>query len=212
MSVKFSEEELIRLKSILLVYEWSQQIVFTKLNILRQDLLHFQGCTPIEHVKGRIKTPENIAQKLHKLNLEITADNAKKYLTDISGVRIICPFAKDIYSLVDILTSMPDWKISMRKDYISNPKPSGYRSYHLIMEIPIYYSGKTEGIPVEVQIRTEAMDFWATMEHKVRYKYKENVPKHLSDELVVCADKIDELDKRMLLIHEIITLINQDSM
>jgi len=212
MSVKFSEEELIRLKSILLVYEWSQQIVFTKLNILRQDLLHFQGSAPIEHVKGRIKTPENIAQKLHKLNLEITADNAKKYLTDISGIRIICPFAKDIYRLVDILTSMPDWKISMRKDYISNPKPSGYRSYHLIMEIPIYYSGKTEGIPVEVQIRTEAMDFWATMEHKVRYKYKENVPKHLSDELVVCADKIDELDKRMLLIHEIITLINQDSM
>ena len=209
MTVRFNEEELAKLKKILLTYEWGQQIVFTKLNILQQDLINFQNRSPIEHIKGRIKTHENIAQKLHNLNLEITADNAKKHLTDIAGIRIICPFAKDINDLVGILASMPDWKVSKQKDYINNPKPSGYRSYHLIIEIPVFYSGITEELPVEIQIRTAAMDFWATMEHKVRYKYKEYVPQHLSDELAVCADKIAELDKRMLLIHEIISLINQ---
>jgi putative GTP pyrophosphokinase len=129
----------------------------------------------------------------------------------MAGIRIICSYAKDIYSLVDILKSLPDTKILSEKDYISNPKPSGYRSFHIIMEIPVYYSGKTEEIPVEVQIRTAAMDFWATLEHKVRYKYNEHIPQHLSDELSICADKIAELDDRMFLIHDIISLINQDS-
>jgi putative GTP pyrophosphokinase len=211
MSVRFTDEEFIKLKNVLLVYEWGQQIFMTKLNILRQDLKVFQNISPIEHIKCRIKTPEAIAEKLFKMNLEITADNAKRYLTDISGFRIICPFAKDIYGLVEVLTSMPDWKVSTQKDYITNPKPSGYRSYHLIIDLPIYYSGKTEEIPVEVQIRTAAMDFWSTMEHLVRYKYKEHIPQHLSDELIICADKIAELDQRMLLIHEIISLINEDS-
>jgi len=211
MSVRFTDEEFTRLKNLLLVYEWGQQIFMTKLNILSQDLRIFQNISPIEHIKSRIKTPEAIAEKLHRMKVEITANSAKQYLTDISGFRIICPFAKDIYGLVEILTSMPDWKISMQKDYISNPKPSGYRSYHLIIDLPIYYSGKTEIIPVEVQIRTAAMDFWSTMEHQVRYKYKEHIPKHLSDELIICADKIAELDERMLLIHEIISLINEDS-
>jgi putative GTP pyrophosphokinase len=183
----------------------------TKLNILRQDLKIFQNINPIEHIKSRIKTPEAIAEKLSRMKLDITADNAKQYLTDISGFRIICPFAKDIYTLVETLTSIPDWKVSTQKDYISNPKSSGYRSYHLLIDLPIYYSGKTETIPVEIQIRTAAMDFWSTMEHQVRYKYKEHIPQHLSDELIICADKIAELDERMLLIHEIISLINEDS-
>ena len=210
MAPGFSDIELERLKRILVVYEWSQQLFIKKLNIIHQDLKHFQNNSPIEHIKGRIKSPESIAGKLRKLNLDITADNAKKHLTDIAGIRIICPFGKDIYGLVKILTSMPGWKIHDRKDYITNPKPSGYRSFHLIIGMPVFYSGKEEEVPVEVQIRTAAMDFWASMEHKVRYKYKEHVPQHLSDELVICAEKIDELDRRMLLIHEIVTLINQE--
>ena len=181
MSIFFSEDEFAKLKNLLLVYEWGQQIFMAKLNVLRQDLRSFHNCNPIEHVKSRIKEPSMIAQKLHKMNLEITADNAKHHLTDISGFRIICPFAKDIYGLVDILSSVPDWKVLTKKDYISNPKPSGYRSYHLIVQTPIFYSGKTEDIPVEVQIRTAAMDFWATMEHQVRYKYHEHIPQHLSN-------------------------------
>ena len=210
MSARFSDAEFELLRKVLLVFEWSQEIVLTKLKILHQSLIHFQNNNPIEHIKGRIKSPENIAQKLNSLGHEITAENAKKHLTDISGVRIICPFAKDIYSLVEMLTAMPDWRVLKQKDYINTPKPSGYRSYHIIVELPVYFMGNTEEVPVEIQIRTAAMDFWATMEHKVRYKYNEHVPAHLSDELIVCADEIAELDGRMLLIHEIITLINPD--
>lgn len=210
-AVNFSEDEYVKMKNLLLVYEWGQKLLMTKLQVLIDALGNFQNSSPVEHLKTRIKSPQSIAQKLYKLNLEINADNAKAHLTDIAGIRIICSFAKDIYSLVDVLRSIPDTKILTEKDYIENPKPGGYRSYHVIMEIPVFYSGKTEEIPVEVQIRTAAMDFWATLEHKVRYKYKEQIPKHLSDELVICADKIAELDNRMFLIHDIISLINQDN-
>lgn len=211
MAVNFTESELIQLKNMLLVYEWVQKTMLTKLNILHEDLINFHDSNPIENICGRIKSPESIAAKLHKLNLDITADNAKKHIRDIVGIRIICLFGKDIYYLIDMIKAMPDVKVLKEKDYISNPKPSGYRSYHIIVEIPVYYSGKTENLPVEIQIRTEAMNFWASLEHKARYKYKEHIPQHLSDELVVCADKIAELDNRMFLIHDIISLINQDS-
>ena len=205
MSIRFSEEEFARLKTVLVAYEWGQRTLLTKLNIMHEDFRNFQENNPIEHIKGRIKSPESIAEKLHRLNYDITAENAKKYIKDIAGIRIICPFAKDIYYLVEILRSMPDLNILEEKDYISTPKLSGYRSYHAIMDVPVFYSGKTEHITVEVQIRTEAMNFWATLEHKARYKYMEHIPQHLCDELIVCADKIAELDERMFLVHETIS-------
>jgi len=175
---------------------------------MHEDFSNFQESNPIESIKGRVKTPDSIAKKLHKMDVELTCDNVKKYLKDIAGVRIICPFAKDIYQLTDLLRAMPDINIVGEKDYITNPKPSGYRSYHVAAEVPVFYSGKVEYIAVEIQIRTEAMNFWSTLEHKVRYKYQEHIPQHLCDELVICADKIAELDDRMFLIHEIISLIN----
>jgi len=211
MPERFSDEESLRLKKMLLVYEWGQRTLLTKLSIIHEDLLNSGDSSPIESVKGRIKSPDSIAKKLHGKGLDITADNAKKHLRDIAGVRIICPFSKDIYYLVDLLRTMCDTNILDEKDYVTDPKSSGYRSFHVIMEIPVFYSGKTENVPVELQIRTEAMNFWATLEHKAKYKYNEHIPQHLSDELVICADKIAELDKRMFLIHEIITLINQDA-
>jgi len=211
MPVRFNDEEFARLKDLLLIYEWGQRTLLTKLNIIHEDLRNSHDSNPIEHIRGRIKSPESIAQKLHKMGVNITADNAKRHLKDIAGIRILCPFAKDIYYLAGLLRAMPDANILDEKDYVSNPKPSGYRSYHIIMEIPVFYSGKTEHISVEVQIRTEAMNFWATLEHKARYKYQEHIPQHLCDELVICADKIAELDDRMFLIHEIISLINQNN-
>jgi len=210
MKMRFSEEEFTKLKKLLRIYAWGQQTLLTKLNITHEDFRHFQNNNPIEHIKGRIKAPESIAQKLHNKGLALTAENAKKHLKDIAGVRIICPFAKDIYELAELLRSMPDVNILAEKDYVSSPKPSGYRSYHIIMEIPVFYSGKAEHVVVEVQLRTEAMNFWSTLEHKARYKYHDHIPQHLCDELVVCADKIAELDERMFLIHEIISLINGD--
>ncbi|MCL2365752.1 MAG: GTP pyrophosphokinase family protein [Oscillospiraceae bacterium] len=211
MSVRFSNEEFVKLKKELLIYEWGQRTLLTKLSIIHEDLNVFQENNPIEHIKGRIKSPESIAQKLKNMQVDITAENAKKHLKDIAGIRIICSFAKDIYYLADLLRAMPDVRILEEKDYISSPKPSGYRSYHVIMGIPVFHSEISEEVVVEVQIRTEAMNFWSTLEHKARYKYQDHVPSHLCDELIICADKIAELDNRMFLIHEIISLINQDS-
>jgi len=211
MPVRFPDEEFSRLKNIMLIYEWGHKILLTKLDIIYEDFKNFQSNNPIENIRSRIKAPESIAQKLYDSGVEITADNARKYVKDIAGVRIICTFAKDIAHLADILRSIPNTKILSEKDYVNNPKPSGYRGFHFVMEIPVYHSGSVVEIPVEVQIRTAAMDFWATLEHKVKYKYKEHIPKHLSDELVICADQIAALDNRMFMIHDIISLLNQDS-
>jgi putative GTP pyrophosphokinase len=209
MGMRFTDDEFARLKNMLIVYEWGRRTLLTKLDIIHEDLKSLQHNNPIEHIKTRMKTPESIAEKLLRLNLAITADNAGEHIKDIAGIRIICAFAKDIYRLADILKSLPDVRIFKERDYVGNPKPSGYRSFHLVLEIPVFYSGKTEEVPVEVQIRTAAMDFWATLEHKARYKYKGDIPPHLCDELAVCADKIAELDNRMFQIHDIVSLINQ---
>jgi len=210
MSIRFSTEEFQKLKQLLIVYDWGLRTLVTKLDIIHEDFKTFRESSPIEHIHGRLKAPESIAQKLYKLNLDITAENAKAHLRDIAGIRITCPFARDITQLVGLLRSMPTINILEEKDYINNPKPSGYRSYHLIMEVPIFCFGNMEQVIVEVQIRTEGMNFWATLEHKARYKYEEHIPAYLCDELTLCADKIAELDRRMFLIHESIMLMNED--
>ena len=207
---RFPEEEFAQLKKMLLVYEWGLNVLLTKLQIIYEDFKNFSEYNPIEHITSRIKAPESIAKKLARLNFDVTAANAVKCLYDIAGIRIICPFARDIFRLVDILKSLPETSVIKEKDYVANPKPSGYRSYHIIMEIPVFFSGKTEKIPVEVQIRTHAMNCWATLDHMARYKYQEGIPRHLGDELVACADKIAELDHRMFMIHDIVSLINRD--
>jgi len=204
--MRFSTEEFAKLKELLLVYEWGYQTLFTKLKIIHEDFKNFQPNNPIDHIRGRLKAPESIASKLYRLGLDITAENAKNHIQDIAGIRIICPFARDIYHLIDLLRQVPGLKIVKEKDYVGTPKDSGYRSYHLIIETPIFYSGKTEHVVVEVQIRTEAMNFWATLEHEARYKYQNEIPTHLGAELVQCAEQIAELDHRMFLIHENVLL------
>jgi len=211
MSIRFSLDEFAQLKELLLSYEWIHRTMMTKLNIINEAHKHYQDTNPISYIAGRLKTAESIAEKLHKLGFEVTAENARTQLKDIAGIRIICPYARDIYFLANLIRSMPDTNITDEKDYVTNPKPSGYRSYHIIIDVSIYHSGKIETLPLEIQIRTEAMNFWATLEHQAKYKYKEEIPKHLSEELVLCADKIAELDNRMFLVHEIISLINNDS-
>ena len=202
MAVRFSSEEFAKLKELLLIYEWGYRTLLTKFTILHEDFEHFHDDNPIDHIRGRIKAPESIAEKLQRLGHEITVVDAKQYIHDIAGIRIICPFARDIYQLVALIQTMPELRVVGEKDYIQNPKPSGYRSYHLAVEIPVFYSGRSENVLIEVQIRTEAMNFWATLEHEAQYKYQGDIPAHLSDELVLCADKTAELDQRMFLIHE----------
>lgn len=210
MPVRFTDEEFEKLKRILTIHEWGLKTVMTKLDIIQEDLKSFQDNWAIDHIRCRLKEPMSIAQKLENLKLEVTADNVEKYLRDIAGVRIICPFAKDIYYLVNLIRNIPDITVTQEKDYISEPKASGYRSYHIILEVPVFHSGKLENVAVEVQIRTDAMNFWANLEHKAKYKYKEDIPKHLSDELIKIADRIAELDQRMFGINELISLMNKE--
>jgi len=178
-----------------------------RVDTLQDDFENLQKYNPIEHVKSRIKTPESIARKLHRRNLAITDNNVRKELTDVAGLRCICSYARDIPHIVDIFRGQPDIEILREKDYISTRKESGYRSYHLIINVPIYLTDTTKIIPVEVQIRTQAMDFWATLEHKVRYKYKNEIPPHISYMLVQCADEIAKLDRRMYSIQEYVDTV-----
>lgn len=197
------------IKGLLLAYEWVLKTMTTKLTIIQEAHKHTQGTSPIGQITGRIKTPESIEGKLKKKSLPITEEAIKANLKDVAGMRIICPYTKDIYELAGILRNMPEVRVLKEKDYVTHPKPSGYRSYHMILELPIYHSGKQEHLPIEIQIRTEGMNFWSTLEHQVKYKYQADIPKHLSDELVICANKIAELDERMFLIYDIISLINE---
>ena len=209
MGMLFPSTEFAKLKQLLPIYECALINMGTRIDIMLKDFAEFQPYNPLEHVKKRIKKPESIAEKLHRQNLDITSENALKYLTDIAGMRCICYYAKDIFYMADIFKRQPDLKLRSEKDYITTPKPSGYRSYHLILDVPVHLTDRTEIIPVEVQIRTQAMDFWATLEHKVKYKYRNEMPEHLSNELVQCAEKIAELDDRMYLIQEIVDIAYQ---
>ena len=206
MAVLFSTDEFTKLKEILVLYRCALINMTTRMDILLEDFSNLQASNPIEHVKYRLKSPESIAAKLHRQNHEITADSARKHLTDIAGVRCICPYTKDIAYIAKVIKSQTDLKMLSEKDYMTQPKPSGYRSYHLIFEVPIYLSNSEERLPVEVQIRTQAMDFWATLEHKARYKYQNQMPGHLAHDLKECADKIAELDDRMSLIQDIVDI------
>ena len=206
MAVLFSLEEFTKLKEMLILYRCALNNMDYRVETLLEDFSNLQAYNPIEHVKSRLKSPESIAEKLNRRDLPITAASAIKNLTDIAGIRCICSYAKDIKSLAEVFMNQPDIKVIDEKDYVFEPKPSGYRSYHLILEVPIYLTKSTARLPVEVQIRTQAMDFWASLEHKVRYKYNDQIPESLSRDLIECANKIQELDDRMYLIQEIADL------
>ena len=206
MAVLFSPEEFAKLKEHLVLYNCALKNMTTRMDILLEDFANLQANNPIEHVKARLKSPESIVAKLHRLNYELTTESARKHLTDIAGVRCICSYTRDIAFMAQVLKSQPDLRVISEKDYVTNPKPSGYRSHHLILEVPIYLAGSEERLPVEVQIRTQAMDFWATLEHKARYKYQDKMPQHLIHDLQECAAKIAELDDRMFLIQEIVDI------
>ncbi|MCL2399105.1 MAG: GTP pyrophosphokinase family protein [Defluviitaleaceae bacterium] len=202
----FPPGEFAKIKEHLIIYTCALKNISMRFDILLEDFSNFHIYNPIEHIKTRVKSPESIAEKLHRQNFPITAENARKYLTDIAGMRCICSYAKDIAYIADVLRQQPDITVLSEKDYVTKPKPSGYRSYHLILEVPIYLTDRAECLPVEVQIRTQAMDFWASLEHKVKYKYKNKMPEHISSELVECAEKIADLDNRMYLIQEIVDM------
>ena len=189
-------------KEAMLDYNSALKQIETKLSILNDEFQHIHRYNPIEHIKARIKTPESIVKKLKRYGLEFTLDNMEQAVNDIAGVRITCSFTSDIFRLADMIRDQKDIKVISTKDYITSPKPSGYRSYHMIISVPVYFSDRIKDVKVEVQIRTVAMDFWASLEHKINYKFEGNAPQHIKEELIECSEMIAKLDAKMLSLNE----------
>ncbi len=189
-------------KEVQLVYSSALKEIGTKLEILNDEFQHVHKYNPIEHIKSRIKTSDRIVRKLKKHGCESTIENMVRYVNDIAGVRIICSFTTDVYRIAQMLERQRDLNIIDVKDYIQYPKSSGYKSYHMIVSVPIYLSERRVEAKVEIQIRTVAMDFWASLEHKINYKFDVNVPDHIKDELLECAKMVSELDEKMLSLNE----------
>ena len=183
---------------MLMSYKFALDEMSTKLTILNEELQFVQHYNPIEHVKTRIKTPESIVEKLQRKGLEVSKENAAAHIRDIAGVRVICSFSTDVYRVYEMIRRQGDVKVLEMKDYIKKPKPNGYQSLHLIIEIPVFLSDRIEHVNVEIQIRTIAMDFWASLEHKIYYQFHEDMPISIRDELKETAEMIAVLDKRML--------------
>ena len=195
---------------VILVYNAALKEVTTKLEILNEEFKHVHRYNPIEHIKSRIKTSESIVKKLKRNGYESTIENMVQYVNDIAGVRVICSFTSDIYRIAEMISNQNDIKILSIKDYIKSPKESGYKSYHMLVSVPIYLSDRKVDTKVEIQIRTVAMDFWASLEHKIRYKFEGEAPEHIREELVECAKMVANLDARMLSLNEEIqSLIQQ---
>lgn len=171
--------------------------ISTKLEILNDEFKYSKDRNPIHEIKSRIKTPVSIYQKLVERGNDLSVESARKNLTDIAGIRVICPYINDIYLIADLLTSQADVGVIRRTDYIKDPKPNGYRSLHLIVTIPVFLSDRTEVVNVEVQIRTIAMDFWASLEHELTYKLASRKTEDVLKELRECADIISSTDNRM---------------
>lgn len=197
-----NEQELNDWKEFFIGYKFALSEMNTKLDILNQEFEFIHNYNPIEHIKSRLKSPQSIMKKLKRKNLDITIENAQQHVRDIAGIRISCSFTTDIYAIVEALGKQDDIHIIQIKDYIKNPKPNGYRSLHLITEVPVFFTDCKKWMPVEIQIRTIAMDFWASLEHKIYYKFGKEVPGHILEELKGSADMIAELDDKMLRINE----------
>lgn len=185
-----------------LIYSAALKEVTTKLEILNGEFQMAHRYNPIEHITARIKSPESIAKKLRHQGRAITVENIVRYINDVAGIRLICSFTSDIYKLSELIRKQSDVKVLKVKDYIENPKPNGYTSYHMIVSVPIFLSDMTIDTKVEIQIRTIAMDFWASLEHKMYYKFEGNAPENIRRELKECADLVGFLDRKMLAINE----------
>lgn len=197
----FNNDEL-KVEELMMFYSCAIKEVKTKLQVLNDEFSLTKKRNPIEFIKTRIKQPDSIATKLKKKGLPVTLESVEENLSDVAGVRVICSFIDDIYKVADMFTSQDDVKLIKTKDYIKKPKMNGYRSLHLIVEVPVYFSEYKKQIKVEVQIRTIAMDFWASLEHEVKYKKDIKDAENIVYELRACADVINRTDYHMQAIRD----------
>ena len=203
-------EEVENWETLMFLYDAALRQVSTKIDILNEEFAHVHNYNPIEHVKSRIKEPRSIVKKLKRHGREVTLENMLKYINDIAGVRIICSFTSDIYRIADMLARQKDLTVLELTDYLAKPKASGYRSYHMLVTVPVYLSDGVVDTKVEIQIRTIAQDFWASLEHKIYYKFEGNAPDYIREELVECAHMVSDLDARMLSLNEEIQKLNEE--
>ena len=185
-------------------YEYAKQMLETEIDILIKEFSYCHHYNPVEHVKSRLKEERSIKEKLKRKQLECNKINILKNIEDVVGIRIVCSFLTDVYDIVVMLIQSKNIIIKERKDYITTPKDTGYTSYHLIVLVPIYLQGRVEYIPAEIQIRTVAMDFWASLDHKIQYKFDGNIPDEVKNKMYDYSLTIKELDKKMLSLNEII--------
>ena len=192
-------------------YQAAIREVQTKLENLDDEFQMKHKRNPIHHMQSRMKTIRSIMEKLQRKHLQQSITSAVDNLTDIAGIRVICSYLQDVYTVANLLTNQDDVHVVKVRDYIKHPKSNGYRSLHLVVEVPVYLSEGRLAVPVEVQIRTIAMDFWATLEHSLRYKARDQVPQSISDELLQTATDIAALDMRMQDIHDKVELLASQS-
>lgn len=182
---------------LLMLYESGLKQITTKFEILEDEFQSKHKRNPISTISSRIKDPMSIAEKLNRKGFSMTIDNMVNHLHDIAGIRVTCPFISDVYRVTQMLLSQDDVTLVKFKDYIKNPKESGYRSLHIIVKVAVYFSDEKREIPVEIQIRTIAMDFWASLEHQLRYKKDYNMPENIASELRAISNSIATNDERM---------------
>lgn len=192
--LKDMKVELIR---FMMSYKFALEEMMTKINILKQEFKYIHDYNPIEHVSSRLKSPESILNKIQRKGYDYSFESITENVRDIAGIRITCAYISDICKISEMLQKQKDVTLIECKDYIKNPKPNGYQSLHLIVQIPIFMSDREEHIFVEIQIRTIAMDFWASLEHKIYYKYNKEIPQHMKDELKEAAVTAAQLDRKM---------------
>lgn len=183
------------------IYRGAIKEITTKLEILNEQYQVIHGHSLIHSLESRVKAPESIIEKLGRYGFNISLESARDNLTDIAGIRVVTCFIDDIYNLEELLLKQDDITLVTRKDYVETPKENGYRSLHLIVSVPVFLADRTEQVPVEIQLRTISMDFWASLEHQLRYKQVKFIPERINMELKHCAEIGGSLDKRMQRIH-----------
>lgn len=191
-------------ETVIFLYNSALKEVGTKLEILNDEFRHIHNYNPIEYIKSRIKTAESIVKKLKRNHYESTIGNMVNHVNDIAGIRLVCSFTSDIYRLAEMIGRQNDLTVVSVKDYIKNPKDSGYKSYHMLVTVPIFLTDRVIDTKVEIQIRTIAMDFWASLEHKIYYKFEGDAPEYISRDLRECAGIVSMLDAKMLSLNEAI--------
>lgn len=199
------------LSRFIMIYQFAIDEITTKINILKEEFTLLHDYNPIEHVSSRVKSIESIFSKVQRKGIDPSIPSIRAHLNDIAGVRITCSFISDTYRVFDLITSQKDVRLIEIKDYIRNPKPNGYKSLHAIIEIPVFLSTETVYVNVELQIRTIAMDFWASLEHKIYYKYSGEVPQVLLDDIRAAAIVANSLDRKMEEIHQQVSELKNEN-